>query len=213
MKEDSSEILRLLKSAQAGNEPALERLLHAHTARLSRMIELRLDRRIAARVDIADVIQEVHLVAFQHLQDFTEGGEVPFYFWLRTIAINKLLEIHRRHLGTQKRDAHREVSIEQTSFCDASSAVLAAYLADSGTSPSRVVMRSEVKAQLQAVIDRLPESDKEILALRHFEQLSPSESAQVLQINEKAAAMRYVRALKRMRDLLGTEYSDMLSWL
>ena len=203
---------RLLTSAARGNTKDLERLLGLHTGRLTRMIALRIDSRLSRRIDVEDVIQEVHLQAAQHLSAYLRTPDVPFYLWLRGVTANVLLELHRRHLGTKMRDARREVSISRGQVPEASSQVLAWDLADSSTSPSNAAMKAERQSQLQQVVDRLPVSDKEVLSLRHFEQLTPSETAQVLQISEKAAGMRYVRALKRLREELAATPGGLSDW-
>jgi RNA polymerase sigma-70 factor, ECF subfamily len=161
------------------------------------MIAFRIDARLSGRIDVEDVIQEVHLQASQHLSAYVHTPDVPFYLWLRGVAGNVLLELHRRHLGTKMRDARREVSISQGQVPEASSQVLAWDLADSGTSPSNAAMKAERQSQLQQVVDRLPVADKEVLSLH---------------ISEKAAGMRYVRALKRLREELAATPGGLSEW-
>ena len=127
---------------------------------------------------------------------------MPFFLWLRGIVGNKLRELHRHHLGTQMRDAGREVSLYRGNMPDASSAALAAQLLGHATRPSEAAIRAEVKVRLQEALNTMDPLDREVLALRHFEQLTPAETAQVLGIKEKAAGMRYVRALKRLKEIL-----------
>jgi RNA polymerase sigma-70 factor (ECF subfamily) len=203
-----AEIKRLVEASVTGDVASLERLLHAHTGRLMRMISLRLDARMSRRVDAEDVLQEVQLRASRHLSDYLRTPEVPFYLWLRGVAANVLLEVHRRHLGTRMRDARREVPLSRRRGPEPSSQVLAWDLADSSTSPSNAAMKAEFKQRIETVVDSMPAADKEVLALRHFEQLSPTETAHILEISEKAAGMRYLRALKRLRDQLG----DLSGW-
>ena len=157
--EDSEETAQLVRSAIAGEAGAVERLLRGHADRLGGMIGLRLDRRLAARVDAADVVQEVLLVAYQR-HEFDLELTFPFYVWLRAIAVNKLLELHRRHLGTEMRDAHREVSLERTVGSGASSEMLAGCLVDTGTSPSGAAMRLELRALLETILDQLPSTTR-----------------------------------------------------
>lgn len=194
--------------ASAGDTSALCELLNTNLERLRRMIELRLDRRLAARIDANDVLQEIQLCAFQEIASYPLPLNMPFYVWLRGIAVNKMHELHRHHLGTQKRDATLERSIDRDLRFDLSSNVFAGQLADSGTSPSGTIMREEMKVRLEHAIDQLLYLDKEIIALRHFEQLSPSECGFVLQISDKAASMRYMRALKRLKEVLVNENFD-----
>jgi RNA polymerase sigma-70 factor (ECF subfamily) len=154
------------------------------------------------RVDPSDVLQEAQLEAWRHLADYLRQPGLPFFLWLRGIAQNKLRELHRHHLGTQMRDAGREVSIYRGTLPEATSAALAAQLMGHGTQPSQAALRAEVKVRLQEALNQMDPLDREVLALRHFEQLSPREAAEVLQIKEKAAGMRYVRALRRLKDIL-----------
>jgi RNA polymerase sigma-70 factor (ECF subfamily) len=200
---ESDDVSRVLAtSAAAGNEASLVSLLDLHSDRLSKLIALRIDRRMKQRIGVEDVMQEVHIRAARHLRDYLQHSTAPFYLWIRSVTVNVLLELHRRHLGTQMRDARREVALGNSEWLAPSSDVLAQRLADTGTSPSNVAMRAEVAAQLKNALDSLPPADQEVLALRHFEQLSPSETAQVLQLSEKASGMRYIRALKRLRSHL-----------
>jgi RNA polymerase sigma-70 factor (ECF subfamily) len=124
------------------------------------------------------------------------------FLWLRGIVGNKLLELHRHHLGTGMRDAARDVALNPRSAPDATSAALVDQLSGHATGPGTAAARSEVKHRLREVLDNMDATDREVLALRHFEQLTNGEAAAVLGIAERAAAKRYVRALKRLKDLL-----------
>lgn len=197
-----SDETRLLERAATGDQAILKELLDAHEERLSRMIAFRIDSRISGRVDVSDVIQEVRIEVWRHLRAYLQGQPVPFYLWLRGVAANKLREIHRRHLGTQMRDARREVPLDNY-FQGPSSAAIVAQLIDTISSISGVLIRDEVKAKLRAAVEGLEPLDREILALRHFEQLTPAEAADVLKVSHKAAGMRYLRALKRLKEALG----------
>lgn len=201
----------LVESAVAGAPESLEALLNLHSCRIRRMITLRIDRRILGRIGVDDVLQEIHVHVFQHLADYARTPTAPFYIWLRGVAVNVMLELHRRHLGTQMRDAHLEVPLA-TYPLEASSQAIAMKLSDSGTSPSNAAMRTELRSRLEMLIDSLPPMEKEVLALRHFEQLSPFETAQVLEISEKAAGMRYIRALKKLRTLVGGLPGGLSQW-
>ena len=197
-----------LYRARAGDTFALCELLKDNLGRLQRMIELRLDRRLAARIDTSDVLQEIQLCVLKEIANYPLQLNIPFYVWLRGIAVNKLHELHRYHLGTQKRAATRERSIDRDLGFDLSSNVFASQLADSDTSPSGVIMREEMKIRLENAIDQLLPSDKEIIALRHFEQLSSVECGYILQLGDKAASMRYLRALRRLKEILIHEKFD-----
>lgn len=166
------------------------------------MIALRLDPRMAGRVDLDDVLQEVQIEAWQHLANFRPDPSGSIYLWLRGVAANKLLELHRHHLGTQMRDARRETHLERGGMPETSSHAIANFLVDTGTSPSHVAMRAEFKDRLLQILETMDPLDREVLTLRHFEQLSPAESATVLQISVKAAGARYLRALKRLKEIV-----------
>jgi RNA polymerase sigma-70 factor (ECF subfamily) len=127
---------------------------------------------------------------------------MPFYLWLRGIAGNKLLALHRQHLGTHMRDASRELSLYRGKLPEASSAALAAQLLGHDTRPSEAAVRAERKVLLQQALNRMEPMDREVLALRHFEQLSMAEVGQVLGVKEGTAGRRYLRALKRLKDML-----------
>ena len=202
MSGDSSEVSRLAHQAATGDQAAWADLLARHEGRLRRMIVLRLDRRLQGRLDAADVLQEVYLEAFAHLADYVRNPTMPFFLWLRAIAGHKLLELHRQHLGTQMRDANREVSLYRGALPTASSAALAAQLLGKHTSPTEAAVRAERLLRLQEALNTLDPIDREILSLRHFEQLSRAETAQVLGIEEGAAAKRHIRALKRLKGIL-----------
>jgi RNA polymerase sigma-70 factor (ECF subfamily) len=202
MADNSSETNRLLRRAADGDQESWGALLTRHADRLRRMVAFRLDQRLQGRIDPSDVIQESYLEASQHLADYLRGPPLPFFLWLRGIAGNKLRELHRHHLAAQMRDAGREVSLYRGTLPETTSAALAARLLGHETRPSEAAVRAEVKVRLQEALNRMDPLDREVLALRHFEQLSPAETAQVLGIKEKAAGMRYVRALKRLKDIL-----------
>jgi RNA polymerase sigma-70 factor, ECF subfamily len=197
-----SEAEALLRRAADGDPECWGTLWTLHAPRLRRLVAFRMDQRLQGRLDPSDVIQEACLEAWQHLADYLRDPDLPFFLWLRGIAGNKLRELHRHHLGTQMRDAGREVSIYRGTMPEASSAALAAQLLGHGTHASEAAIRAEVKVRLQEALNQLDPLDREVLALRHFEQLSPRETAQVLGIKEKAAGMRYVRALRRLKEVL-----------
>ena len=100
------------------------------------------------------------------------------------------------------RDAGREISLHRAAFPEASSAMLAAQLVGSFTSPSQVAMRAERRVRLQEALNGMQPIDREIIALRHLEQLSRAETAEVLGIEKAAASKRYVRAMEKLRTIL-----------
>src|SRR5437763_6284563 len=200
--EDTSGTNRALGRAADGDGESWGALLTRHEGRLRRMVAFRLDPRMQGRIDPEDVVQEVNLAASEHLPDYLRRPTMPFFLWLRGIADNKLLELHRRHLGTPMRDARREVSLYRGALPGATSAALAAQLLGHQTRPSDAAIRAEDKIRLQEALNGMDPLDREVLALRHFEHLTNVEAARVLQIKEAAAGKRYLRALERLREIL-----------
>ena len=199
---NSSETDQLLRRASQGNRRDWGALLERHRQRLRRMIALRLDQRLQGRIDASDVIQEAYLEASARLEDYLRQPTMPFFLWLRFLTGQKLVELHRHHLGAQMRDAGREVSLCRGSLPETSTAALAAQLLGRDTRPSEAAVRAERKIRLQEALNTLEPMDREVLALRHFEQLNTPEVAQVLGIKEAAASKRYLRALRRLKDIL-----------
>jgi RNA polymerase sigma-70 factor (ECF subfamily) len=193
-----------IHEAASGDERSWAALMAEHRDRLRRLVAFRMDQRLQGRIDPSDVIQEVYLEAWQLLAEYAREPAAPFFLWLRGIAGNKLRELHRHHLGTQMRDARREVSLYHGALPETTSAALAAQLLGQIARPSELAIRAEVKVRLQEALNSMDPLDREVLALRHFEQLTPAEAAQVLGIKEKAAGMRYVRALRRLKAILSS---------
>jgi RNA polymerase sigma-70 factor (ECF subfamily) len=202
MVDDDSDTEQLLTRAGQGDRRALGELLALHRERLRRMVELRMDRRLQGRLDASDVIQEAFLEASVRFDEFRRDRPMPFFLWLRFITGQKLIVAHRRHLGTKARDARREVSIYRGALPEATSESLAAQLLGRFTSPSLAAARAELQVRLQEMLNTMDGTDREILVLRHFEQLSCAESAAVLGIEESTASSRYYRALKRLKELM-----------
>jgi RNA polymerase sigma-70 factor, ECF subfamily len=202
MDNNSALTARLLEKVRAGDQAALNEILGRHRARLRRMVELRLDRRLQARIDASDVVQEAYVEAVTRLAEYLREPNYPLFLWLRLIVGERLLKLHRHHLGTQMRDAGLEVSIYRGSLPEASSAALAAQLLGKHTSPTQAAVRAERMMRLQEALNTLDSMDREVLSLRHFEELSLAETAQSLGIEESAAAKRYIRALKRLKAIL-----------
>ena len=203
MHQDPGDSEDLLRRAAAGDEAALASLWERHRARLRQMVRLRLDRRLQGRVDPSDVLQDAYLDLAARLPDYARERPMPTYLWLRLVTGQRLAQVHRQHLGAAMRDAGREVSLYRGALPQASSASLAAQLLGRFTTASQAAIRAERQLRLQEVLNGLDEMDREVLALRHFEQLSNGEAAQVLGLSKTAANNRYIRALGRLRDLLG----------
>lgn len=202
MEHNSSATGRLIELARAGDESALGELFARHRERLRRMVQMRLDWRLHGRIDASDVIQEAYLEAARRLDSYFQEPGMPLFLWLRFLVGERLMILHRHHLGTKMRDARREVSLYRDALPEASSAALAAQLMGQHTSPTEAALRAERMLRLQDAVNRLEPLDREILSLRHFEQLSRSETAQLLGIEEAAGAKRYIRALKRLKETL-----------
>ncbi len=192
-----------VRRVAAGDRQSWAALLRQYHDRLHRMVELRLDRRLRGRVDASDVLQEASLEAFNRLSQYArEPDPMPFVLWLRFLALQRLQIIHRQHLGTRARDAARDVAIGDADWPGASSAELAERLLGRDTRPSQIAIRAERAMRLQEALDRMDPTDREVLTLRNFEQLSNVECARVLGLTEAAATKRYIRALKRLKEIL-----------
>ena len=195
----------LLRHALAGDESALAALFDGHRERLRRMIRLRLDRRLSGRVDASDVLQEAYLEARKRLADYARDPQaMPFHLWLRLVTGQKLADLHRFHLGAQARDAGMEVSLHRGALPQASSASLAAQLLGKMTSASKAAIRAEHKLILQEALNGMDPIDREVLTLRHFEHLNNDETALVLGLSKKGASNRYIRALRRLKEILAS---------
>jgi RNA polymerase sigma-70 factor (ECF subfamily) len=166
------------------------------------MVRLRLNRHLQGRVDPSDVLQEAFLEVCKGFAAYARAPTLPFFLWLRHITGQKLIAVHRRHLGAQMRDADRELSLYRGALPQASSVSLAAQLLGRFTSPSHAAVRAELQIKVQEALNSMDPLDREVLALRHFEMLSNAETAQVLGIKKSAASNRYVRALERLKDIL-----------
>jgi RNA polymerase sigma-70 factor (ECF subfamily) len=200
--ENSSASKRLFDSAVHGERESLGQLLARHRDRLTLMIRLRLDRRLQGRIDPSDVVQDAYVEATERFLDYVRDPAMPFFLWLRFLTAQKLLVLHRHHLGVQMRDAGREISLYHGALPEASSAALAAQLVGRRTTPSEAAIRAEMQVRLQEALNGMDPIDREVLALRHFEQLTNGETARVLGLRESAASQRYARALLRLKDIL-----------
>jgi RNA polymerase sigma-70 factor (ECF subfamily) len=202
MPADSSDVEGLVERAVAGDRPALAEVFAGYRQRLRLMVRLRLDRRLQGRVDPSDVLQDAFLDVTRRLPGYVARPEMPFYLWVRLITGQRLLAVHRRHLGAQMRDAGQEVSLFRGALPQASSASLAAQLLGRLTSPTQAVVRAELQIKLQEALNELDPIDREILTLRHFEDLTNNETATVLGLQKAAASNRYIRALQRLKVVL-----------
>jgi RNA polymerase sigma-70 factor (ECF subfamily) len=191
----------LLELARNGDEKALALLVERHRDRLERMVRLRMDRRLQGRVDPADVVQDAYLTVRGKFAQYSADPRLPFFLWLRLEVGQKLLDVHRFHLGTQMRDAGQEVSLHRGALPQVTSLSLAEHLLGKLTSASQAAMRVELKLRVQEALNSMDPQDREVLILRHFEELTNAEAARVLGIKPTAAINRYVRALRRLKDV------------
>jgi RNA polymerase sigma-70 factor (ECF subfamily) len=204
MASDASETSDLLRRAQGGDAQALAELFARYRSRLRRMVRLRLDRRLQGRVDPSDVLQEAYLDVAQRAPEYLANPKLPFFLWLRLLTGQRLLALHRHHLGAQMRDAGQEVSLHHGPLPPVTSASLAQQLLGRLTSPTQAALRAEMQIRLQEALNSMDPMDREVLVLRHFEELSNSETAAVLGLQKSAASNRYIRALKRLKDILSS---------
>lgn len=188
---------------RSGDAEAAGEFFQQHSDRLKRMVRLRLDRRLQGRLDASDVLQEAFFDVQKKAADLAGKPEMPAYLWLRLVTAERLLILHRHHLGAEMRDAAQEVSL-RGGMPNASTHSLANLLLGRFTSPSQAAVRAERQLRLQAALDGMDPIDREILALRHFEDLSNAEAAAVLGLSKPAACNRYVRALKRLKEVLAS---------
>lgn len=194
--------LELLRRGVDGEQQVLTDVWSQHRDRLKRVVKLRMDRRLQGRVDPSDVLQEAFLDFANRVAEYVNRPEMPFFLWLRYLTGQRLQLLHRHHLGAQMRDAGREVSLHRGAMPQATSVSLAAQLMGRFTSVTRAVQRAEMQLILQEAVNAMDPIDREILALRHFEELSNVETAEVLGIKPSAASSRHVRALKKLRETL-----------
>jgi RNA polymerase sigma-70 factor (ECF subfamily) len=199
---DTPETQELLNRLRRGEAGAVGPLLAAHREPLRRMVGFRLDPAIARRVDASDIVQEVLLEASRRLADYLRAPAMPFHLWLRHIARDHVIDAHRRHRQAQRRSLDREQPIVPAAFADRSSLELADQFLDPEATPASAAIRNELERRLQDALTSLDEDDREIILMRHFEQLSNQDVASVLGLTEAAASMRYLRALRRLRAVL-----------
>ena len=202
MNDPPSETVRLFERLQAGDKRVLGELFQRHRDRLRRMVELRMDARLYGRIESSDVLQDGFLDVAKRVDSYLIDPKLPVFLWLRLVISDRLASYHRHHLGTALRDAGREVSLYRDPLPQASSAALAAMLMGRLTSPSNAAIRAEQILQIQEAVNLLEPLDREVVALRHFEQLNRAETATVLGISEEAGAKRYIRALKKLKSIL-----------
>ena len=192
----------LLEAARHGDSDAVNQLLEKHRGPVRRLVEMRLDRKVQQRVDVSDVVQDVLVEASGRLEKYLNDPAMAFHLWMRQIAWDRIIDTYRRHRVSAKRNMDRERPMTVAAGNDRSTIELAAQICDPGMTPATAATQREITAKVEAVIQKLNEQDREIIAMRHYEHLSNFEIAEVLGLNPPAASMRYLRALRRLRELL-----------
>lgn len=204
---NSEQTQELMAAAKAGQEDAAGQLLNRHREALRRMVELRLDRRIQQRIDASDIVQEVMIEANRRLEQFLASPAMPFHLWLRQMARDRIIDAHRRHRASGKRSVDREQAMVAPAALDRSTIELVGQLCDPELTPAAAATMQELQRRFQASLETMDDNDREIVLMRHFEQLSNQDVAQALGLTEPAASMRYLRAMRKLRKLLA-EPSD-----
>jgi RNA polymerase sigma-70 factor (ECF subfamily) len=192
----------LLRRAGAGDQHALAELFDRYRDRLRRMVRLRMDRRLRGRVDPSDVLQEAQVEILRRAAAYAADPRLPPFLWIRFITGQRLMALHRHHLGARLRSAGQEIALHHGPIPQATSASLAEMLLGRLTSPTQAAQRAEVRLMLQEALNGMDPLDREVLTLRHFEELSNAEVAQLLGLSKTAASNRYIRALERLRESL-----------
>jgi RNA polymerase sigma-70 factor (ECF subfamily) len=204
---DADQTQTLLNNAVAGDAAAMNGLLERHREAVRRLIALRMDRQMLRRLDASDIVQDVLLEAAGRLREYLADPRLPFHLWLRGLAQDRMIDLHRRHRA-RKRDVSREQPLAAREHLDRSSFNLAAQLVDAGLTPAAAAIREELEQRFWMAIDRLDEADREIILMRHAEHLGNSEVAAALGLSPAAAGMRYLRAMRRLRAALGGEATE-----
>lgn len=199
---DAEKTQDLLAGAHQGDEAAVNRLLERHRDALRRMVQLRLDQRIQRRLDVSDIVQDVLVEANRRLQEYLAKPVMPYHLWLRQIAQDRIIDAHRRHRASAKRSVDRERPLAVPAANDHSTLELAAQLAGRDLTPAAAATQKELARVVSGAIANLPEQDCEIIIMRHYEQLTNQEIAQALGLSEPAASMRYLRAIRKLKEIM-----------
>ena len=199
---EGDETQNLLAEVRDGDAEAVNSLIDRHRDAVHRLVRMRIDQAIAARVDASDVVQDVMLEASQRLGDYLQDPVMPFHLWLRQLAKDRLIDMHRRHRAAKKRSVDREQAVTSLAHDDQSAADLAKLLQDAELTPAAATVRREMEQRFLEAVNQLSDSDREIIMMRHFEHLSSAEVAQALKMTTAAAGMRYLRALRKLTDVL-----------
>ena len=200
---DGDATAELLVNVREGQQDAVEELLGRHRDSLRRMIAIRLDQRIMQRLDVSDVVQDVLIEANRRLVDYVNNPSIPFHLWIRQIAKDRIIDAHRRHRLSAKRSIDREQPMGGgQNQPDQSTMELANQFRDAALTPAAAATQRELARHIEMAIQHLRDGDREVILMRHYEQLNNQEIAQALGLSEPAASMRYLRAVKRLREVI-----------
>ena len=198
----SEETDELLSRLRGGDGQAVGTLFDLHRQRLWQMLVVRLDRRLSSRLSADDVLQEAFFDVARRIGEYVDDPSVPFYVWLRFLTLQRMQMLQRVHIEAEMRSVGREVPIAIGSAVRAISESMAGQLISDFTSPSQVAIRHEKQERIRAALEEMDPVDREVLALRHFEELGNNEVATILGLSKDAASKRHIRALKRLRNIL-----------
>ena len=196
---------QLIAKAKDGDEAAVNQLMDRHRNSLRQLVRMRLDNKIQKRIDVSDVVQDVLVEANRRLERYLGEPVMPFHLWLRQIAKDRIIDAHRRHRVSAKRSVDREQQLVAPRGYDQSSIQLASILGDARLTPAAAALQKEMARKVEQSISKLDEKDCEIIVMRHYEHLTNQEIGQILGLTEPAASMRYLRAIKRLRQILHDE--------
>ncbi len=205
---ECEETRNLLAGAKSGDADAIDRLMQRHRHCIHRLVQMRLDQKIRRRVDVSDVVQDVLIEANRRLSDYLANPALPFHLWIRQITKDRIIDAHRRHRGSAKRSVDREQVVAAPADMHQSTIDLVAQLSDHELTPATAATQREMAKVVEQAISNLGEQDAEIIVMRHYEQLSNQEVAEVLGLSEPASSMRYLRAVRRLGELLADHRSS-----
>ena len=198
----------MIRRMREGDETALAEVFSRYRHRLKQIVRFRLDYRMAGRISDSDVLQESYLAAAQRLRHFSDHEEMSPFLWLRLVVGQKLIDLQRQHIGAERRDVRKEITVLGNSLSEGTSVAIAARLASRNQTASTLLQQAEQIAKLETTLNEMDDIDREVIALRHFEELSNIETAAVLQIEPSAASKRYLRAMRRLTELMSRLQSD-----
>jgi RNA polymerase sigma-70 factor (ECF subfamily) len=201
---DANNTEQLLAKSREGDGNAVNELLNRHRESVRRMIDMRMDKVLKRRVDASDIVQEVMIEANRRLEDFLKNPVMPFHLWLRQMAKDRLIDAHRRHRGAARRSMDREQPLVAAASNE-SSLDLMAQLKDQELTPAAAATWHELQRRFQSACEQLETTDQEVVLMRHFEHLTNAEAAEALELSPQAASMRYLRAMRRLRELMDGE--------